>query len=57
MFRKERILSYLPMSHVAANMLDIHAPHTVAATVYFADKDVLKVFQAVLKENKVFLRV
>jgi len=37
-----RILSYLPLSHIAANLLDIHLCMHVAGTIYFADKDVLK---------------
>jgi long-chain-fatty-acid--CoA ligase ACSBG len=36
---KESIVSY---SHVAAQMVDIFLPLTVAATVYFADQDALK---------------
>ena len=36
-------MSYLPLSHVAANMMDIIAPIASGATIYFADKDVLKV--------------
>jgi len=37
-----RILSYLPLSHVAGNMIDIHAPMALAGCTYFADKNVLK---------------
>eukprot|EP00092_Neocalanus_flemingeri_P011916 GFUD01012848.1.p1 GENE.GFUD01012848.1~~GFUD01012848.1.p1 ORF type:complete len:668 (-),score=205.23 GFUD01012848.1:491-2494(-) len=37
-----RILSYLPLSHIAGNMVDIHAPMALGGTTYFADKDVLK---------------
>lgn len=40
--RNFRILSYLPLSHVAGNMVDIHAPMFLAGTTYFADKNVLK---------------
>lgn len=39
---KEVVVSYLPLSHVAAQILDIFVSLTVAATVYFADKDALK---------------
>jgi long-chain-fatty-acid--CoA ligase ACSBG len=38
----EVIVSYLPLSHVAAQTLDIFVTLTLAATVYFADKDALK---------------
>lgn len=40
--RNFRILSYLPLSHIAGNMVDIHAPMYMAGTTYFADKNVLK---------------
>ena len=36
------MLSYLPLSHVAAQMVDIVAMMAVAGTTYFADKNVLK---------------
>ncbi|XP_045612661.1 long-chain-fatty-acid--CoA ligase ACSBG2 [Procambarus clarkii] len=38
----EVIVSYLPMSHLAAQMLDIYLACTIAATVYFAQPDALK---------------
>lgn len=38
----QRLVSYLPMSHVAAQIVDIHGPMTFAATVYFAAPDALK---------------
>lgn len=38
----ETIVSYLPLSHVAAQTIDIYIMLTVAGTVYFADKDALK---------------
>ena len=37
-----RILSYLPLSHVAGQMIDIHAPIVVQGTTFFADKNVMK---------------
>jgi len=40
--RNFRILSYLPLSHIAGNMVDIHAPMYLHGTTYFADKNVLK---------------
>lgn len=41
-FGQEILISYLPLSHVAAQLVDIFLTLTVAATVYFADKDALK---------------
>lgn len=38
----EQIVSYLPLSHVAAQLLDLHVAYAVGATVYFADKNALK---------------
>lgn len=38
----ECLISYLPLSHVAAQMVDIFITITYAATVYFADADALK---------------
>jgi long-chain-fatty-acid--CoA ligase ACSBG len=39
---KESLISYLPLSHVAGQMVDIFFPMTMAAAVYFADRDALK---------------
>lgn len=39
---REVIVSYLPLSHVAALMVDIFLSLTYSATVYFGDKDALK---------------
>ncbi|KAK9304861.1 hypothetical protein QLX08_003926 [Tetragonisca angustula] len=36
------LISYLPLSHVAAQVIDIYYIILVAATLYFADKDALK---------------
>lgn len=36
------LISYLPLSHVAAQMIDIYCSMTVAATIYFGDKNALK---------------
>ena len=41
----EVIVSYLPLSHVAAQIVDIYCPMLYAASVYFAQPDALKVFQ------------
>ena len=40
----EVLISYLPLSHVAAQIIDIYVPMLYAATVYFARPDALKVF-------------
>ena len=39
----EMIVSYLPLSHIAAQILDIFVPICYAGTVYFAQPDALKV--------------
>lgn len=39
---QEVIISYLPLSHIAAQIVDIYACLTVAGTVYFAERDALK---------------
>lgn len=39
---EESFVSYLPLSHVAAQILDIYIGMTVGGTVYFADKNALK---------------
>lgn len=38
----EVLVSYLPLSHVAAQIVDIYIGTTCGATVYFADKNALK---------------
>ncbi|GFG35279.1 hypothetical protein Cfor_01340, partial [Coptotermes formosanus] len=38
----ESLVSFLPLSHVAAQILDIHVAMAAAGTVYFADKDALR---------------
>ena len=42
---EEVFVSYLPLSHVAAQILDIFIPLMFAVTVYFAQPDALKVNQ------------
>ncbi|OQR90235.1 long-chain-fatty-acid-CoA ligase [Achlya hypogyna] len=37
-----RLVSYLPLSHVAAQMIDVHLPIAIGAKVYFAQPDALK---------------
>lgn len=39
---KEVLVSYLPLSHVAAQIVDIYTVMTIAGTIYFADKDAMK---------------
>jgi long-chain-fatty-acid--CoA ligase ACSBG len=38
----ESIISYLPLNHVAAQLLDIYLPIAILGTVYFAQKDALR---------------
>ncbi|ESO92499.1 hypothetical protein LOTGIDRAFT_120433, partial [Lottia gigantea] len=42
LFGVERLVSYLPLSHVAAQHLDIYLPIYFGATVFFAQPDALK---------------
>lgn len=39
---KEVIVSYLPLSHVAAQLVDLYITMWAGASVYFADKNALK---------------
>lgn len=43
-YGKEVLISYLPLSHIAAQMVDIFLSLQFACTVYFGDKDALKVY-------------
>lgn len=38
----DRLVSYLPLSHVAAQLIDIHAPICTGISLYFAQPDALK---------------
>ena len=38
----ERFISYLPLSHIAAQLIDIHAPMYEGYSMYFAQPDALK---------------
>lgn len=42
MDERDCMISYLPLSHVAAQMLDMHMPMTVGCRIYFAQPDALK---------------
>ena len=48
----EVVLSYLPLSHVAAQIVDIYCPLLYAASVYFAQPDALKVFENFLPTHR-----
>ena len=39
----EVMISYLPLSHVAAQVVDIFVPLVYGASIYFAQPDALKV--------------
>ena len=36
------MISYLPLSHIAAQMMDIHAQLSTGLTIHFAQPDALK---------------
>ena len=38
----ERFITYLPLSHIAAQIVDIYTPLHLGITVYFAQPDALK---------------
>ena len=38
----ERYISYLPLNHIAAQLMDIYVPIASVGTVYFADNDAMK---------------
>jgi len=50
---EETLVSYLPLSHVAANIMDIFMVISCGGTIYFANKDALKgTLISTLKEAK-----
>ncbi|CAM9855418.1 unnamed protein product [Chrysoparadoxa australica] len=50
---RERVISYLPLSHIAAQILDIHGPCKLGSEVFFAQPDALRgSLGATLKEVK-----
>ena len=42
-FGEVSVVSYLPLSHIAAQMLDIYIQITIGGTTFFAQPDALKV--------------
>ena len=41
-FQVDHMISYLPLSHIAAQMMDIHAQLSTGLTIHFAQPDALK---------------
>lgn len=41
-YYKERFITYLPLSHIAAQIIDVYCALQLGATVYFAQPDALK---------------
>ena len=39
----EQFVSYLPLSHIASQLVDIYVPLATAGTVWFAQPDAMKV--------------
>ncbi|KAM5237832.1 long-chain-fatty-acid--CoA ligase ACSBG2-like [Ctenodactylus gundi] len=51
--KQEVVLSYLPLSHIATQMMDIWVPMRIGALIYFAEPDALKgTLVSTLKEVK-----
>ena len=55
-WHQERILCYLPLSHMAAIMIDCFMPTYAANEVHFADSEALKGTLVVNKMKKVLVR-
>ena len=49
---EEQVVSYLPLSHVAAMIADIFLPMACGGTTSFADKNALKVREGELGGNE-----
>ena len=49
-FGEDVLLSYLPLSHVAAQLLDIYVPILCGGSTYFARPDALKVSSSFLAQ-------
>ena len=45
-YGEDHLISYLPLSHIAAQIIDLFMPMLFGATVYFAQPDALKVRSA-----------
>lgn len=39
----EKVVSYLPLSHIAAQLMDVYFTMSIAASCWFAQPDALKV--------------
>ena len=39
---QDRVISYLPLSHIAAQLIDVHVPMSLGACTYFCQPDALK---------------
>ena len=50
-FGVERTVSYLPLSHVAAQIADLFVPLAVATCVHFARPDAMRVCGVFAMEN------
>ena len=43
-FGEDALISYLPLSHIAAQVIDIYMPILYGASLHFAQPDALKVY-------------
>jgi len=42
-YNGESVVTYLPLSHIAGQLIDLYAPIITGGTVFFAQPDALKV--------------